>query len=63
MTPQGQVKVNIRRCQRCRGDHDKLVFHALTNPRDDYKWWAICPDSKEPLLLVSEQLVKEGREL
>ena len=28
-----------------------MEFRKLTNPQNEWKWWAMCPDTNEPILL------------
>lgn len=54
------VSLNVKHCQRCGEDHDKLEFRELSNPADEYHFWAICPTLREPLLakVVAETTVE-----
>lgn len=44
------VKVNLKGCSRCGKNHRKILFKKFRNP-GIFGWWAICPTTKEPLLL------------
>lgn len=46
------MKINVKRCQRCGKDHPELEFKPLSNPVDDWKWWATCPNTGEPVLAM-----------
>lgn len=46
------MRVDIKKCQRCGKNHDALVFWELTNPADNYKYWALCPATDEPVMLA-----------
>lgn len=45
----------LRGCQRCGQDHSKLKFQPLTNPVDSFEWWALCPVTQEPILLLEQR--------
>ena len=30
--------------------HEGLVFRDLVNPADEWKWWAMCPVTQQPIL-------------
>lgn len=45
------IWTNLRNCARCGGNHDKLEFRELTQPIDDYTYFASCPTNGEPILL------------
>lgn len=58
--------MNIKNCPRCLQDH-KLNFKELTNPVVDpnpadpqypctYRFWALCPNTKEPVLFQDKDL-------
>jgi hypothetical protein len=47
------MKVSIKRCARCGGDHLSLIFTPLSNPPHEFTHWAMCPVSKEPILMKS----------
>ena len=38
-------------CQRCGRDHEDLEFEELKNPADEWKFWAMCPLTNQPVLL------------
>lgn len=44
------MKIDVSGCQRCGRDHAGLEFRELTNPADDWRWWATCPETGEPVL-------------
>lgn len=46
------MRVNVNQCQRCGNDHPAMVFWELTNPADNYKYWALCPVTDEPVMLA-----------
>ena len=45
--------VDVRKCARCNGNHDAVLFKEFTIPPDDieYTHYGLCPDSREPILL------------
>lgn len=49
--PKPTKKINVRQCQRCGQDH-VMEFTPLTNPANEYEWWGMCPNLKEPVLLM-----------
>lgn len=59
------MKSNVNCCQRCGKDHSQLEFLPLNNAIDEWNWWTICPETKQPILLCvtetenSEQVTPE----
>lgn len=55
-----ELVVKVKRCARCRGDHEALLFQKLTHsmaPENcDHEWthWALCPTNGEPIMLLQE---------
>lgn len=47
-------RVTVQNCQRCGETHD-LEFQTLSNPADEFTWWALCPATREPLLMYVEE--------
>ena len=48
----GFLTVDLKHCARCGGDHEQLVFRALTQPtHDGWTHWTPCPANGEPILL------------
>ncbi len=48
--------IDIFRCARCGNDHKGLLFHRLDNASDEFKWWAFCNYTNQPILLrVAEE--------
>ena len=45
------MKVNVLNCARCGQKHMDMEFKELTERRSVYKFWAMCPVKKEPILL------------
>lgn len=40
-------------CPRCGGEHWTLIVYPLTNPGAlRYTHWAVCPKTKEPVLIL-----------
>lgn len=52
-------KVTVLNCQRCGKTHTDLKFKPLKNPADEWDWWAMCPATRQPLLMM---FVVEGGE-
>lgn len=47
-----QVKrTTVTGCARCGMEHKNLKFERLSNPADEWKWWSICPNTGQPILL------------
>lgn len=46
-------------CHRCEQMHD-LVFHPLAKPIGEWDWWAVCPVSREPVLVRFGDLPAEA---
>jgi hypothetical protein len=44
--------VNIYGCARCGKRHKDMQFKELTGHKAEYNYWAMCPVTKEPILLV-----------
>lgn len=57
MNNESEKLVKIVNCARCGKDHDELIFKQFAqNPIEDsdgtiWNYWAMCPDTKEPILL------------
>lgn len=51
--------VSVLFCQRCGQDHPDLQFVKLTNPYDEWGWFAMCPKTQQPLLV---KVVGEGED-
>lgn len=47
----GGISVDVKGCARCGTDHDGHLFMRLTNPQDEFEWWAFCPLMREPILV------------
>lgn len=52
--------VDVRLCQRCGENHDELGFDPLSNPADEYSWFAKCPITQQPILLKIQALKQSG---
>ncbi len=50
---------HLEGCQRCGGNHEMLRFAPLNNPVDEYAWWALCPTTKQPLLMRTTKSEQE----
>ena len=51
MSTERKLKVTIINCQRCGETHKKILFSKLSNPADEYGYYATCPTSRQPILL------------
>lgn len=45
----------VYRCARCGNDHPAVQFSPLTNASDEWSFWGVCPELKEPILLCKEE--------
>ena len=48
------IIVSVKRCARCGGDHDNMVFKRLAKPVDMdgmCTHWVMCPTNQEPILM------------
>ncbi|UQN06299.1 hypothetical protein [Deinococcus sp. QL22] len=45
------MRVEIKGCQRCGQDHP-VDAQPLSNPTDQFTYWAMCPTVQEPLRIV-----------
>lgn len=45
------MKVDVRQCQRCGHDHE-VEARPLSNPTDQFTFWAMCPVKDEPLRIA-----------
>lgn len=43
--------VNITKCARCGNDHNDVPRYNITNPTGLMDYWAICPDTLEPIII------------
>lgn len=48
--------ITVNKCQRCNFHHENLEFNRLNNAVDGYEWYAICPITKQPLLMAVEHI-------
>ena len=48
--------VSIHHCARCGGNHKNLRFNRLTLEAESFKWWAMCPDLNEPILMAPDNI-------
>lgn len=48
------MRVTVHNCQRCGHDHAGMDFRPLPNPADEWKYWAVCPETQCPVLLRVE---------
>jgi hypothetical protein len=44
-------RTTITGCARCGQEHKNILVKRLTHPIGEYKWFAICPDNNEPILV------------
>lgn len=48
----------LRACARCGGIHDELLeWKLFQRPPDNYKFWAPCPTTGDPILLEVKDVV------
>jgi hypothetical protein len=40
----------IKNCARCGEDH-YVTFKKLINPSDEWNYWALCPNTNEPIMM------------
>ena len=43
--------VTIPKCVCCNGRHEDLTVNVLFNPVDNYKYYAICPNTQQPIMI------------
>ena len=50
----------VYKCQRCGKDHE-MQFQVLLNAVDEWKWWAMCGNTNQPVLLANadDEMMKE----
>lgn len=46
--------VKVTSCQRCGSDHEDLEFKELSNAQDSYRFWTLCPNLGQPILMKVE---------
>jgi hypothetical protein len=53
----------IKNCARCGGMHANVLFKSFTRPPDKYSYFAICPTTQEPILMVftPDAIKKKGK--
>ena len=44
--------VKVSSCARCLGDHDSVTFQPFTTPPEGFTHFGLCPENKEPILMV-----------
>lgn len=44
------TEVNLVNCQRCGLNHN-MKTEVLLNPADEYKWWGMCENTNQPVLV------------
>lgn len=55
------LTLDIRNCLRCGKNHFGMVFTPFKRETCmEFKWWATCPKTKEPLM-VSQSLLTDAR--
>lgn len=45
------MQVNVHGCARCGVDHEMLRFLPLRNAPDEWQWFALCPNTQQPVML------------
>lgn len=48
---QAVIRVGVRNCARCKGNHDLLEFVPLECPSDEWTHFAMCPSNNQPIML------------
>lgn len=48
------MKISIERCARCGRNHKWLSIRKFRRPPPDATYFAICPNTKEPILVKVE---------
>lgn len=51
---EGYLTIDLVNCARCGKNHPALKFTIMDHPSDDYRYWALCPNGKGPILLKQE---------
>lgn len=46
-----QSTIRIEHCARCNGVHEQVRFSRFLRPVNQYEYWALCPTTKEPILM------------
>lgn len=58
VTDSGKVRIMIRNCARCGGDHEidfqRFKDEPISHPcfPVDYEWWGSCPVNGDPVLMT-----------
>ena len=46
-----RVMIDITNWARCGDIHPQLEFHEFTVPSGEYTYWALCPNTGQPILM------------
>lgn len=52
MTDRIPTSVRLESCQRCGEAHPNLQLEKLKNPADEYDYWAMCPNTNQPVFVM-----------
>jgi len=52
---QGIAVRGLTNCARCGGYHSVIFFTEFRHPIDNFTHWSLCPDSKDPILMLIEE--------
>jgi len=52
---EAEMTVSIESCARCGGTHENLVFRELQNPPPDWRYFATCPVTQQPIWLMKKE--------
>ena len=59
-------KLNVTNCARCGKNHDGIEFKKLKKPaiadKTVYRYFAHCPETKEPLLMRILKIKTKGKQ-
>ncbi len=62
--PPNRHITNVGHCARCRHNHVDVEFRLFIHPPPDANYWALCPDTGEPILMEMTLLESaQGEEL
>lgn len=50
----GGFEIEVENCARCDGEHSSLETKPLNNPPNEYTHYAICPSTKQPILVATD---------
>jgi hypothetical protein len=44
-------RTTITGCARCGQEHKNILVAKFGRPAGQYQWWAICPNTGEPIMI------------